>query len=103
MRTQSQNDRAKRVMRSGQIIALLSSLDKPELTGRIYRTKESRGYKTDFSLKDFFYIISFENAIPVNIEGITKDCRRKDILNHFEQNNIEFKITNQESWDLWVK
>ncbi len=100
--THSQRQRVDKVMRSGKIIALLNQRDCPELTGRIYINSESRGYKTDFQVKHFFYIIAFENGQPINISGITKDSRRKDILNHFKKQDIDHKILDEKYWNEWL-
>lgn len=101
--TKSRQNRIDAVLRNGQIVMTMQSTDKSKnLTGRIYRTSESRGYKTGFSLKHFFYIVSFENGCATWIEGITKDSRRKSIFDHMAQHGITHQIVNQEAFDEWV-
>lgn len=99
----SQRKRTDYVLRNGQIVLIMSGIDKPKFTGRLYKTSESRGYKTNFEMKHFFYVVSFKNGIPIAIEGVTKDCRRKNILNHFKQNKINHQIINQESFNEWLQ
>ena len=97
--THSARNRMNRVLENGQIIALMDGDD--GFTGRIYRTKESRGYQTGFQLKHFFYIITFKDSIPSGLEGVTRDTRRKTILKHAKEQNISINIVQPDVFKEW--
>jgi len=97
--THSAKLRLNRVLENGQIIALLDGHN--GFTGRLYRTSESRGYKTNFSYKHFFYLVTFKNSVPSGIEGVTRDVRRKNILKHAKQQGIEVNILQPDVFAQW--
>lgn len=98
----SQRNRIDKVLRNGVIVLTMTGIDKPEFTARLYINSESRGYHTDFQVKHFFYVISFKDGSPIAIEGVTKDSRRKNILNHFKTNKISHSVVNQEYFTEWL-
>lgn len=100
--TRSKRDKLKFVLNRGQIVLTMTKTDEIGVTARLYRNSESRGYQTDFQLRPFFYIISFHDGVPVWIEAVTKDARRKNIVKHLTEQSLDWQIVNQESFDLWV-
>lgn len=98
--TKSAQDRLGSVMRHGQIVMTMDG--KNNSSGRLYRTNESRGYKTGFRLKNFFYIATFQDGFPVDLRGVSKDARRKNIFNHLKKQGISYTVVDREALEEWM-
>jgi len=86
----------------GEIVAILNNPTSTN-TARIYATKESRGYQTDYKHKTFFYLVIYKEGQPVRYTGLTNDPRRKTMVKYWQENRICCKIFNQRLFDELVQ
>ncbi|RKY07624.1 MAG: hypothetical protein DRP65_10195 [Planctomycetota bacterium] len=68
--------------------------------GRIYMAPESRGYKTGYRPKDFFWLVPFtNNGVPRgNWLGISRDARRRTIEQH-----SDVAVVDRALWQRLIK
>ena len=91
---QRNQQKKERIIRSGQIVVLLSG---PEGTGKIIALTESRGCQSNFNQKTYYYFVWADGY-----QGITKDARRKTLLAFWNKNQIIPTIINQELWEKFL-
>ncbi len=98
--TTSKRKKMKSVLHNGALLATVSSILYPHVTGRVYANTESRGYKTDFSPKLFFYAITFEQGLPCNIRGLGAVHKRRAMREYWNAHpqELNYGIVNKELW-----
>jgi len=87
-----------RILQGTLVAALVSRITGEH--GRIYMASESRGYKTGYRPKDFFWFVPFTNdGVPRgNWFGISRDARRRTIEQH-----SDVTVVDQALWQRLIK
>jgi hypothetical protein len=98
----SERKRLDSVLRNGVRFMELTSTGKPGIKAIGFANSESRGYKTEFDVKHFFYLLTKDDKGFFGIKGITKDSRRKTFKSHCRENNIDCQIINQKWFEIWL-
>lgn len=81
------------ILRNGEIVVRLNN--NSGVKAVIYRTFESRGYKTNYKHKHFFYIVTYnKDGEMTSIHGITRDSRRKTMVKWWKENKIDVQIVD---------
>lgn len=99
----SERKRADSVIRNGVVFMTLTGPSLPGVEAFGYVTTESRGYKTGFQPKIFFYLLTKDNRGVFAIKGITKDARRKGFTEHCRVNGINCEVVNRKWFDAWLQ
>ena len=99
----SERKRMESVLRNGFKFMELTSPGLPNTKAIGFINVESRGYKTGFEAKNFFYLLTKDEKGFFGIKGITKDSRRKQFETHCRENNINCHVIDQKWFDAWLQ
>jgi len=96
-----QLEKWKRITTQGIQVAEL--IGESKLPVYIYAIYESRGYKTDFKPKLFFYFLCKSESGKRCIKGITKDVRRKTMKQYWIDKGITCNIKNKNLFNVYFE
>ena len=86
----------KRLYEIGTVVALLDSKEHPGKLARIYAACESRGYRTKYLQKLFFWFVPLnEYGMPLSITGVSRNARRKNITQFSNVTILDAKLRDK--------